>query len=61
MIDTGKPFMPEELKKTFPWTTTIHRGGVLKMIDRNGREVNIADMLNFLEYSTAKVAAAAQK
>lgn len=61
MIDNGKPFVLDELKKTFPWKTVIQRKGVLKMTDRFGREVDLADMLNFLEYTTQKVANATQK
>lgn len=61
MIDTGRPFDIEAAKKTMPWRVHVLRGGVFKMIDRNNKEVDLVTMGNFLEYTTTKIAQAAQK
>lgn len=61
MIDTGKPFNIDDLKATMPWKPVVYRNGVMKMIDRNNKEVDIGDMVNFVEYSTGRIASAAQK
>ncbi len=56
MIDNGKPFDMAKLRQTMPWRPTLQRGGKIVMIDRFGREVDMVDMVNFVETTTEKIA-----
>lgn len=51
----------DAIKATFPWTKHIRQldgriGGIVQVIDRNGNEVPIFDMTDFLEVLTLKMA-----
>lgn len=50
----------EAIKATFPWQTHVQNvgnvGGIVKVIDRNGNEVPIFDMTDFLGVVTLKMA-----
>jgi hypothetical protein len=50
----------EELKNTMPWRTMVHQtnplGGLVQMIDRNGAEVPLFAMCEFLNIVTENIA-----
>ena len=46
------------MQATFPWTTQIQptgAGGLVRMIDRNGQEVGLFAMTDFLQFITRKL------
>lgn len=55
-----KPAEFDEVRKTFPWTEritpTLKGGGWVQVIDRNGNEVPLFTMTNFLTMITTKLA-----
>ncbi|MEO9387218.1 hypothetical protein [Chromobacterium phragmitis] len=56
MIDTGKPFDLEALRKTMPWRVVSGGKGKLVVVDKENREVDMGDMLNTLEVISMKLA-----
>lgn len=48
----------QALKATMPWTHRVLGGGFggqVQVLDKNGREVALFDMVKFLEFITAKI------
>lgn len=48
----------KQLQATFPWTTQIlptGAGGLVRMLDRNGQEVALFAMTDFLQFITRKL------
>lgn len=56
MIDDGKPFDIDALRKTMPWQVTLTSKGKIVMIDNAGREVSLVDMVNFTEHISQRLA-----
>lgn len=54
----------DEVRKTFPWTERIiptTKGGVVQVIDRNGKEVSLFTITKFLAMITVKLAPQQEK
>ncbi|MCL2874810.1 MAG: hypothetical protein FWF12_00650 [Betaproteobacteria bacterium] len=50
----------EQVKATFPWGERVFQtthGGIVQVVDRNGREVPLFTMTRFLKMITEKLAA----
>lgn len=53
----------QHAKSTFPWTqhllTTPHKqGGIVRVMDKNGQEVPLFNMIAVVQHLTARIAAA---
>jgi len=45
----------DELRATFPWQEQTFANGLVQVIDRNGKEVPLFTVLNFVKFITLKL------